>query len=507
MDIVIDLSFISDFLSLPPEIILTRLFFYFGWIPLAIVFLWGALQVWIYHINIKWGEKNAKYTLLAIDIPRGNEQSPKAVENLFSYLAGAHGSINLIEKYWEGKFQLAFSFEVISIEGYTQFVIHTPVAFRNLVESAVYSQYPDAEITEVDDYTDDFADLRFPNEEYDLWGAEFIQAKPPAYPIKTYKEFEHQFGEPETHFKDPMATLMDLTSSLKRGEQLWYQIVVIPTGFDWIERCDREVSNILGEKIGGGPNIFGKLADVLLDIIKAVGSAVSGSEASESATEDADPLRMMNLKPKQKKQVESIEAKTAHFAFDFKIRMVYLAKKDVMQRAKVVNGFVGYMKQFAALDLNNLKPDMSYTATTASYLFAEKRKNKRKNNIFRNYINRSTWGGRVPGFLNVEELATLWHFPNEGVVKAPLIQKAPGRKAEPPMTLPQAEEIVGENVVEPLFGGGPEDEEEFAPKKETERSSSEDQNDDIFIEDGISKDSKKEPVDEKGAPPGNLPIG
>jgi hypothetical protein len=71
MDIVIDLSFITDFLSLPPDEMFKRLFLYFGWIPIAIVFLWGSLQVWLSHIRGKWAEKNAKYTLLAIDVPRG----------------------------------------------------------------------------------------------------------------------------------------------------------------------------------------------------------------------------------------------------------------------------------------------------------------------------------------------------------------------------------------------------------------------------------------------------
>lgn len=42
--------------------------------------------------------------------------------------------------------------------------------------------------------------------------------------------------------------------------------------------------------------------------------------------------------------------------------------------------------------------------------------------------------------LNIEELATLWHFPVEANVKSPLIQKAPGRKADAPSSLPMADE-------------------------------------------------------------------
>jgi hypothetical protein len=248
MNITINLTPFANFFTQPADIVMTQLLFYFGWIPIAIVFLWGSFELWIYYRQGQWAAKNAKFTILAIDVPRGNEQSPKAVENLFAYLSGAQNSSNLIEKYWEGKFQLSFSFEIISTGGYTQFLIRSPIIFRDLVESAVYAQYPDAEITEVDDYADAFKNVRFPNDKYDIMGAEFILSQPNAYPIKTYEEFEHMMGEPETHFKDPMAALMDLCSSLRPNENLWYQMILVPIGFDWVDKLDMEVAKILGEK-------------------------------------------------------------------------------------------------------------------------------------------------------------------------------------------------------------------------------------------------------------------
>jgi hypothetical protein len=124
----------------------------------------------------------------------------------------------------------------VSIDGYTQFLIRTPETFRNLVESAIYSQYPDSEITEVDDYTTELPS-RFPDDEWDCMGAEFLQANNWVYPIKTYDSFVYQVGPSnEEYFKDPMASLMDLCSSLQVGEQLWYQIILIPEGFDWVQK-------------------------------------------------------------------------------------------------------------------------------------------------------------------------------------------------------------------------------------------------------------------------------
>jgi hypothetical protein len=156
--------------------------------------------------------------------------------------------------------------------------------------------------------------------------------------------------------------------------------------------------------------------------------------------------------------------------------MVYLAEKEVMNKGKVFGGFVGYMKQFTATDLNGLKPDMDRTGTSTAYFFRDRHLNVKKNHVFKNYVKRSVPGGRSPSYLNVEELATLWHFPIEGVVKAPLIQKTAGRKAEPPMSLPQDEEMLGEQKMEPLFLGDIDDEDAddglFILEKKTDNNTS-----------------------------------
>ena len=43
--------------------------------------------------------------------------------------------------------------------------------------------------------------------------------------------------------------------------------------------------------------------------------------------------------------------------------------------------------------------------------------------------------GASPKILNVEELATLWHFPSL-LVKSPLVKKAEAKRGEPPVGLP-----------------------------------------------------------------------
>jgi hypothetical protein len=437
MDIVINTTSIDRFFALPSDQMVGVFFGNFGWLVLALVFLLGVKEVYLFWLRDQW-EATHKSVLLAIDIPKGNEQSPKAVENMFTYLAGAHGSINFFEKWFQGMFQKSFSYEVVSLEGYTQFLIRTPAEFRNLIESSVYSQYPDAEISEVDDYTETVP-RRWPDEEYDIWGTEFMQAASGVYPIKLYRDFEHQMGPSETQFKDPMATLMDLCGSLRQGEQLWYQIIVIPIGFDWVKNSEKEVNKIMGRKSKSKNN------NIAIKTLEAIGEA---SESIYSIWGDIDSKQkeerqrtMMDLTPGEKRKVEGIHEKSAKLAFEAKIRMVYVAKKEIMNMAKVANGIVGYMKQFAALDLNNLKPDVNKTMTKTMYFMKKFRLLVKQRNIFNAYIKRSDNRGRKPGLFNIEELATLWHFPVEANVKSPLIQKAPGRKADAPSSLPLAAEL------------------------------------------------------------------
>lgn len=485
MDIVINLQPILDFINLPADQLLLRLFYYFGWIPLAVTFLWGVAQVWLRYVKLAYGASE-KTILLAIDIPRGNAQTPKAVENIFSYLAGAHGTQDLYEKWWLGHWQLYFSFEIVSLEGYIQFLIWTPEKYRNLVDAALYSQYPDAEITEVNDYTEGIP-AYYPDDQYDIFGGEFILTKPSVYPIKTYKHFEHMMGEPETQYKDPMAALMDLMSSLKKGEQLWYQILIMPISDKWNQEGEEEIMKIVEEKKGGA-GFLGSTVDWLIKILGDLSELVYSiwGDIEEKKEEKEAQFKMMNLKPRQKKQVEEIQEKVGKLGFGVKIRYVYVAKKEVMNKNKVTYGMTGHMKQFNFNDLNSYKPDIGDrgTLTRVKYgiILGNYRLNYRKNRLIAAYKYRSDLRGRMPHILNTEELASIWHFPVEASVKAPLIQKAPGRKAEPPAGLP----VIKESAAGELAARGALEADIF----------------NLAGEVSVMKPQAKI----KGEPPGNLPV-
>lgn len=341
-----------------------------------------------------------KWTILAINIPKDNEQTPKAVENFFNHLAGAHVTQDLIEKYWFGELQPWFGFELISVEGYLQFVIYTPTKFRDLVEASLYAQYPDAEITEIEDYTK-WAPSHFPDSEYDMWGTEFSLAAPEHFPILTYEEFEHKAVE--EYFKDPMAALLETMSRIGKGEHFWYQIFIQPIGKSWQKTH------------------FKIAADMTRLLIK-----------ERTTTENPFPI----LHKEEIKVVESVHRKATKNGFKCKIRVIYIAKKEVYNAKRVQYGIVGSMKQFSKDDSNGIKPLYSATAVTGHYLFKDMQRNLRKGHLMHAYKHRSGVRGGPKVILNVEELATIWHFPMSHAVRSPTLSTVSAKRAEAPGTLP-----------------------------------------------------------------------
>lgn len=403
------------------------------WVPFLIIFLRFAWDYRLYTKQGKWLD-TIEFTFLAIDIPRDNEQTPRAVEQMYATLAGAHMPLTKAEMLLEGKFQLSFSLEIVSIDGYLQYIVRTPVIFRDLVESAIYAQYPDAEITEVEDYAKDIPGF-YPDDKYNVWGAELVPSNKDFYPIKTYPEFEDQIsGE----FKDPMSSVLETMSKLKPGEQFWLQIILIPTGFDWPKKANKFALKLAGKKIsekrkGILSNLMGPIYDFVTDWILNYSTLFNQGENSASNKNNDMPSMMLHLTPGERAAIEAVEKKASKIIFEVKMRMVYVATKDVFQSQSRVAAVMGAIKQFNYNDLNGLRPDQR-TKTSAYYGFASRKKNLRRGRIIRNYKARTAWGGRLPWHLNIEELATLYHFPIL-TVKAPMLERLETKKSEAPAYL------------------------------------------------------------------------
>src|SRR3990167_10193130 len=150
--------------------------------------------------------------MLKILVPKNNEKTPLAAEQMFSALHGI---------YREGvMFQEQVSFELAAYEKFIHFYVHVPRHLKDFIEGQIYAQYPNVEITEAEDYTA----LRPPNQV--IQTAQLGLSKDDVYPIKTFPNFT----------VDPLSGITAVLGNLGPGEQLWLQFIVKPVSEDWQER-------------------------------------------------------------------------------------------------------------------------------------------------------------------------------------------------------------------------------------------------------------------------------
>jgi len=436
------------------------------WIVVVIIFAKALYDLWLDGRQGQFANK-WKFILLAIDIPKNNIQTPKAVESIFAALMGAQKNPNLVDTYWEGWLQESFSFEIVSLEGYVQFLVRCTTGSRDLIEAAVYAQYPDAEITEVEDYAKDYAKLRFPNPEYNLWGTEFILVKPFPYPIRSYNEFEHTLsGE----LLDPMAGLMEILTRFGPGEQLWLQLVVTPMpAGQWGDVAEQTVKKMTGQTFEP-PKTF---SDQIFGVVDAVASNVNlllnemiGGEAVVKKEEKKD-WNIQKMSPGEKNVLEKIQNKLSKHRFRFKYRLIYLGKNEVFNKGRGISAVIGAIQQFNSTDCNGFKPGKR-TKTAADYFMTAKRVAEKQNKIFRQYVTRTNFYGENVGnhFICQEELATLWHFPVMSV-KAATVEKTESKRAAPPSRLPYHQRIRGARIEPPMDFGDEARAMERAPKRKS----------------------------------------
>ena len=424
----------------PAEGILTNFFAIVGWIWWIVlpIFTFGFFwQAWMSYIRFCF-ITSLTWKTLEIKVSRNILQTPKAMEQIF---AAAHApySYGFRKKqiYWDGEVELWCSFEIVSIGNKSTFFVKLPDKMRNLIESAVYAQYPDAEISEVEDHLADLPEL-LPNEKYDLFGYEFLLKKSSAYPIRTYPAFEDPVEERRI---DPIAALFEVMSRLKPEEKLLFQIIIRSSGDELEKEAEKVLNKIMGReekkkergKLLPSP-IFG------VSFGEALRSPFEHPtlEVKEQKKEREGPTvnSFLLLTPGQRATIEAIEMKMSKLSFETTVRAIYIDKRDSFSKDNVV-ALMGAIRQFSTEDLNAFRPDKLLSTYVFKGMFKKWRVEWRKHNIYYRYRKLMT-NAQKPLF-NIEELATIYHFPMATVI-APRLERIESKKGGPPSELPMLDD-------------------------------------------------------------------
>ncbi|MEX1051977.1 MAG: type IV secretion system DNA-binding domain-containing protein [Patescibacteria group bacterium] len=364
------------------------------------VFVLGALYFWLQTRRLKNVAKLSSTesplmgdnSLLSIQVPKNNERTPLAAEQMFAALHGIYRS--------DSTAQPEISFEMVSRERAITFYIHTPRKLKEFVLSQVYAQYPTVEIQEQDD---DYVQV---NPELAVAAAELRFKKPRVYPIKTFVNFE----------VDPLSAITGVLSSVGDDEQIWTQLVIRPIDDAWQEEGEKVIAAVK-EPAAKSKGFIQIVADeakqFVVDFIKS--AAVGGGEEAKKDEKKKDE------KPKElggpvQQALKGIEEKITKLGFEATLRIVAVAPEHHNARAKLEQ-VVGAYKQFNSLNMN-------------SFVSSEITDNRTAINLYR-----SREAGESALLLNITELASIYHFPSE-TVATPTIAWAGSKKGEPPANLP-----------------------------------------------------------------------
>ncbi len=367
----------------------------FLWLPVILFLIFWKL--WLYYIRSRFVSK-IDWTILEIKLPREIMKGPRAMEVVLNMLYQPSDG-NFLDKYWKGFLRPWFSLEIASIGGKIHFFVYTQRFFRNLVEAQIYAQYPDVEITEVDDYSK-AAFIDGFGREWGCWGTEFGLTKEDAYPIRTYIDYGlHETMTKEEQKTDPLTSFIEFLGSLKDGEQAWFQILIRATKKDWKEEGKKLIEKLL--------------------------------ERDKKLMEGELPKK---FSPGETEVVKAIEKDVSKYGFDTGIRGIYLARNDKFNPTNIAS-LIGVMKQYNAMDLNGFKP---VNPTSVNYFLKKKREAGKKTKILDAFRQRSYFYmpyDRKAFVLNTEELATIFHFPGK-VAETPTFGRIEAKKGEAPTDLP-----------------------------------------------------------------------
>jgi len=322
----------------------------------------------------------------------------------------------LIDRYIKGSVRDWFSLELVSLGGKIHFYFNLPEFFRDIVETRVYSQYPEAEIIEVEDYTKG-VNYGQPNSPWNIACWEYGLIKPDAYPIKTYVDYELD-KDPKEEFKiDPMTPLLEAISMIKPTEQVWIQVLVMGAKKRFVQSDKKKKKEKVDWK-ASGKSLVNKLMNRDIEV------------------KDMSAWVKMNLTNIERDILVSIQRNLSKPGFDVGLRTLYASTTGI--RSEVFVGFNSAFKQFGSDNLNSFKPVRWDSFNNPWQDPFGWRSHWRKIRHFKYFCNRSYFyppAAKKPIGLTSEELATIYHFPGQ-VATTPSLERIPSKRGEPPANLP-----------------------------------------------------------------------
>ena len=309
--------------------IIETLLQWYVWVPIVLVLLYAAWR----NYRVAPPLADHESSLLILEIPKANDKSELAAEQLFASL---HGILrDKAELKLSKGVQEHLSFEIASVNGQIRFYVWTPKDLQSFVEGQIYSQYPTVQIHSADeDYVShERRHSVVHTTEVTLTGPEFL-------PIKTFQSFE----------VDPLAGITGTLAKLESsgdGEELWIQVLVRPIADEWHEGSERWIQSIKGGNpfgllVGSNGINFRWIGTFFEALWKPPEDGKSGDGGAKEVSE------------RDKTRISEVEKKATKLGYQVKIRLAYLGENEVSAKQRM-QALVGTFKQFNSTNLNGFK--------------------------------------------------------------------------------------------------------------------------------------------------------
>ena len=128
-----------------------------------------------------------------------------------------------------------------------------------------------------------------------------------------------------------MASLLEVMSKLRKGEQIGFQLIIAPAGDDWKKKGEEIVKKLVGAKTAATKNTGDKLVEGAVLGLEKFSEAIYKiwGDIDEPREDTAHPTLYQFLTTNQKMVVENIENKLAKICFSVSFRVYYMAHKDL----------------------------------------------------------------------------------------------------------------------------------------------------------------------------------
>lgn len=377
----------------------------------GVVFLLHSRKLWREQKNY---ERSLKMVPLLIHLPprsddaeAGSRDARDVTDETISKAQVVYNIIaSTLQKGFKSKFygQRHFSFEIVGTKGFVKFYASVPVSMLDVVQQAVVSAYPSARLEEVSEHNIFSPVGRISG----TMGGELTLKENYAYPIATYQDLK----------RDALQSILNALSTLEKDDGAGIQILMRPANPDWRKKASALAAKKKGKdskKTGGAVLQFSK---------EVLTAAVKPPEAKSDKPEEKKELTAL-----EQSVVDAIDDKTRYPGFEVLIRVV--TSSNISQRSQsILNNIVASFALFDAPGKNGFKytPAKDIESFTTAYIMRFFPQEQNQN------------------ILNAVELATLFHFPDEGNIPTSQLERQASKQVDGPRNIPDDGTMLGYNI-------------------------------------------------------------